>query len=88
MLEEQTLTHIGIGGLFALAILKVVFDFLKGQRNNKNGSTPITKTDFEKHKGTVQYKDTCGEIVKRFDGRFDSIDESLKDVKTLIQNGH
>jgi len=87
-MEEQTITHIGIGGIFALAILKVVFDFLKGQRINKNGNAPITKTEFEKHTSVVQYKGTCDEIVKRFDGRFDTIDDSLKEVKTLIKNGN
>ena len=80
-MEEQTITHLGIGGLFALAILKVVFDFLKGQRINKNGNTPITKTEFEKHKSTVQYKDTCKEVVHRIDSSLESIDGKLN---TLI----
>ena len=81
-MPEETLTQVGVGGIIVILVLREVFGFMK----NRNGSTPITKTEFEKHKDSVQYKDNCTEVVKRMDMRFDNIDERLGEVKQLIKN--
>jgi len=88
---DAGITEIGIGGVFALLVIKEVFGFVKAKRNG-NGSQisnkVITRDEFEKHKISAQYKDNCSEIVKRMDGRFDNIDSQLTEVKTLIRNGN
>lgn len=92
------ITEIGVGGLFSLFVIKEVLSFLKTQKANKNGSSGITRSEFEKHKDSVQYKDNCEQIVKRMDAAFESqekmfkmmenrIIEHFNDVKKLIRNG-
>ena len=75
---DDTLTHVGIGGIFAILILREVFGFLKNSRAKLNGNSPITRNEFDKHKDAVQYRDNCGQIVKRIDGNFTSLKESQK----------
>jgi len=85
---NENITHIGIGGIFALMVIREVFGFIKSRKvESVNGNAPVSKMEFEKHKGMVQYKDNCFEIVKRMDGRFDNVDSQLHEVKTLIKNG-
>ena len=86
---NESITHIGVGGIFALLVIREVFGFIKSKKQNLNGNTPITKIEFEKHKDVVQYKDNCREIVKRMDGRFDNVDTQLTRVeKLIVKNGN
>ena len=100
----EMVTQLGVGGTFALLVLYVVFDFLNKRKTNspavninKNGC--VTRTEFEKHKDIVQYKDNCKQIQEtikiRFDGlealtnqKFKSVETGLSEVKTLIKNGN
>jgi len=75
----DSVTQIGIGGVFAIMVIKMVFDYTKGKKVI-NG---------------YQRKASCDEIVKRFDNnfisqdkRFDKIDTQLEEVKDLIRNGN
>jgi len=76
---RDSITQIGIGGVLAVTIIKLVFDYTKGKKT-VNG---------------YQKTATCEQIVKRFDinfnsqdKRFDKIDSQLDEVKTLIiKNG-
>jgi hypothetical protein len=101
---SDILVQLGVGGVFAILIIREVFGFVKSHKpKNTNGKTfHVTRQEFEKHKDSVQYRDACGEIVKRIDGnfvalekrdeermanakqRFDSIDSSIGEVKTMI----
>jgi len=72
---KDSITQIGVGGIFALIIIKTVFDYTKGKKVT-NG---------------YQKAATCEQIVKRFDKnfdsqdkRFDKVDKQLDEVKTLI----
>ena len=79
---DAGLTEIGIGGVFALLVIREVFGFIKIKKNG-NGINGFQKVS------------TCDEIVKRFDKnfdsqdkRFDKVDTQLDEVKTLIRNGN
>ena len=76
-MDLSTLPEIGIGGIFALLVIREVLNYTK----SRNGTSPITNTVFEAHKKSVQYKDNCEEIVKRMDVRFDNIDSQLLEIK-------
>jgi len=54
-------------------------------RNNKN---TISSEEFANHKASVQYKDNCGEIVKRIEGKIDNAVEVLSvKMDSLIERG-
>lgn len=84
--DPSSITSLGVGGIFALLVIREVFAYTKGRKTNE--SISVSKTEFDKHKCAVQYKDNCIEIVKRMDGRFDNIDSQLHEVKDLIKNGN
>lgn len=100
-------TQLGVGGTFCLLVLYVVFDFLKRRVNNSNNSTVsitktngcISRTEFDEHKKSIQYKDNCKQIQEtiktRFDGlealtnqKFDAVNSNIEQVKSLIKNGN
>jgi len=71
----DSLTHLSVGGLFAIMIIREFVAYTKGKKAI-NG---------------FQKAATCTEIVKRFDKnfesqdkRFDKIDTQLEEVKNLI----
>ena len=97
-MADIPIAEYGVGGALVLIILREVFSFIKSQRANRNGSSGITRNEFERHKDSVQYKDNCEQIVKRMDAAFESqekmlklmerrIEEHFEDVKKLIRNG-
>jgi len=81
---NESITQIGIGGIFALMVIREVFSFIKSRKE-------VPTNGYQKSA-------TCNEIVKRFDKnfesqdkRFDKVDVQLDEVKTLIvkkQNGN
>ena len=81
----------------AVVVVKEAFSFVKAQRN-KTGNSYVTRTEFQTHKDSVQYKDNCEQIVKRLDAAFEAqekmfklmekrIEDHFRDVKKLIRNG-
>ena len=77
---KDSVTQIGVGGIFALLVIREVFGFVKSKKE-------VTSNGYQKAA-------TCNEIVKRFDmnfaaqdHRFDKVDTQLDEVKTLIKNG-
>ena len=95
--QSDTLTQVGVGGVMAILVLKEVFSFV-GKKNNCNhqddASEMVKRSEFEKHKDSVQYKDNCRLTVRRFDDlfqaqekRFDKVDTHLDELKTLVKNG-
>ena len=78
-MDTSGITEIGIGGVFALLVIKEFVVYAKSKKAT-NG---------------WQRKASCDEIVKRFDNnfisqdkRFDKIDTQLDEVKDLIRNGN
>ena len=77
---RDSLTHLGIGGVFAILVIREFVAYSKGKKVT-NG---------------YQKAATCEQIVKRFDKnfesqdkRFDKIDIQLDEVKSLIvKNGN
>ena len=96
---DSFITQLGVGGIFAIVVIREVFNFIKS-RNNKDGKEEpqynfgfVNRSEFEEHKKAVQYKDNCEQIVKRIDSsfnsqekRFDAIDRQFGEVKLLIKN--
>jgi hypothetical protein len=80
---NELITQVGVGGVLAILIIREV---LNARNHRKNGEY-ISRSEFEKHKDSVQYKDSCEQIVKRIDAAFEKIDEQFENVKELIRNG-
>ena len=83
-MADIPITEIGVGGAIAVIIIREFITYVKVTR--KSGDH-VTRDEFEKHKESVQYKDTCREIVTRIDGGFAEIKDDFKEVKDLIRNG-
>jgi len=99
-MDWSTLPEIGIGGIFALLVIREVLNFINrrggkdsvSQAEFDENKRAVTAHEFETHKSMVQYKDNCQEVVKRFDcilasqdKRFDRIDTQFSEVKDLIK---
>lgn len=84
------LTQLGVGAIFVIVVLRTVFDFLGKNKNGKmKGEECIPSEEFREFAKGAQTKETCGEIVKRMDSRFDDIHSTLSDIKRLIiSNGN
>lgn len=80
---NELITQLGVGGIFAILVVREIVPALKNNNAKKNC---VTRNEFESHKKVVRYTDSCDQIVKRFDDRFDKIDDDLKELKTLIRN--
>lgn len=81
---EQTITQGGIVVVFAIMVIREILNHTKENKIRKSNNC-ISRSEYDKHKETVQYKDNCSEIVKRLDGRFDTVDEQLKDIKEILR---
>ena len=95
-MSAEVITQLGVGGIFAILILKIVFDFVSQHKNKtKHKEDCVTRNEFNKHKGAVQYRNNCEQIVKRIDAafdaqrqRFDKVDADIGEVKQLIRDRH
>lgn len=89
---DNIVTQVGIGGIFAIIVLREVFTFLNNSKTKKVNNS-VSRSEFDRHKDTMQSKENCRQIVKRLDSafaaqdkRFDQIDKQFGEVKTLIRN--
>lgn len=89
---KDYITQIGVGGVFAIVVIKTVLDIVLSKRNDNKSY--VTLKELERLKNSVQYKDNCEQIVKRLDEtnkmqekRFDKVDAQFEEVKSLIRNG-
>lgn len=78
----ETITQLGVGGILVVVVLQIILPYFK-----KNGNGGVSRKEFDEHRKSVQYRDTCGEIVKRIDNNFTDVKDQLNDIKTLIRNG-
>ena len=88
---EDLISGIGVPAIVVILLLREILPALKSNNNdkdNKNDNREISRSEFNELKKGVQYKDTCSEIVKRMDGRFDTIDTGIQDLKRLVKNGN
>ena len=90
-MNSDTLTQLGVGAVFVIIVLREVFSFLNGKKNN--AADHVTRAEFDHHKNGVQYKANCAEIVKRFDAsfktaekRFDKVDAGMANIAKLIRD--
>ena len=95
---NEFITHIGVGGIFALLVIKEVFEFIKNKKISLNGNGPVTKTEFAEHKKVAQYKDNCMQVQRtieqKFNGltdltneRFRTVNKGIENLSELIKNG-
>jgi len=78
---NESVTQIGVGGIFALLVIREVFSFIKNKKNGgpvshieyDENQRAVTCHEFEHHKSMAQYKDNCQEIVKRFDNTLNNL---------------
>lgn len=75
----ELITQIGMGGIFALLVIREVLTFVKGKSSRANGDMAVSRSEFETHKKQVQTTNSCMQIVKRIDGRFDDIEKRDED---------
>lgn len=85
---NDLISSIGVPAIVVILLLREIIPALKNNNNKEDESKSVSQDDLERLKKTVQYKDTCSEIVKRMDGRFDTVDSGIKEVKALIKNGN
>jgi hypothetical protein len=100
----DTLTQIGVGFAVVILVLRELPNIIKAATAKRNKESTgehrsyVMREEFEDHKKAVQYRDNCGQIVKRIDGRFDDaekvaierqkrIDGQFEEVKVLIRSG-
>ena len=82
---NELVTQIGVPAIVVILILREIVPAVRNGKSTKpNGF--IGRPEFDKHKDAVQYKDNCEQIVKRMDGRFDTVDSSLKEVKEILRD--
>lgn len=105
--QSDTLVQLGVGGAVAIIVLRTAFDFTKTILNNKkNGkgsnsdSDVIRRNEFETHKSSVVYKDTCkahvaamisagnsrGTQIEKLDKKFDGLSKTVNDHLIEIRN--
>ena len=80
---DELITQVGVPAIVVILILREVVPALRNGKSKNNGC--ISRSEFDKHKESVQYKDTCEQIVKRMDGRFDTVDGNLEEVKDMLR---
>ena len=88
---DGIVTQVGVGGIFALLVIKEVFQFIK----NKNGNLPPPEKKLCIHSDS--YKKHCdethdmSEVIKRLDTNIGAIkDESTKQtlwLEMIAKNG-
>jgi len=101
---KETLSQYGVAVVIIILVLREVLPWASGLLKSTNGQTRngktlscVTRTEFDKHKEAVQYKDNCEQIQKtievKFNGlttltnqRFNTLEQGITDVKTLIRN--
>lgn len=82
---ESWMMQLGVGGIFAIVVLREVFNFLKSKNGKDKCGGDVSREEFESHKKDVQYESTCKQIVKRMDGRFDNLDNQCVEIKSMIE---
>jgi hypothetical protein len=72
-------TELGMGGILAILILREVIPYVAKLNGRKNGC--IQRSEFERHKETVQYRGNCEQIVKRMDSSIVQLSEGQKEIR-------
>ena len=80
---DELITQIGVPAIVVILILREIVPVVRNGKSKNNGC--ISRNEFDKHKESVQYKDTCEQIVRRMDDRFDTVDGNLEEVKELLR---
>lgn len=72
---DNVLLHLGIGGIFAIMLLREILPYLKTKNTVNGGSGQyVTKHEIDTYFSKVQMKDVCAAEMKAFNVRFDSIE--------------
>jgi len=86
--QNDSITQLGVGGIIVILVVKEVFVFISKHNGNNNGKQIGVQEQVSQLQRTVQFKDTCAEIVKRYEIVFVSlekkVDAEFKETKSLI----
>lgn len=99
---KEQLSQYGVAIVLLILILREVLPWAlnvmktNGKQVKTNGC--VSRTEFDKHKDAVQYKDNCEQVQKtikvQFDGlttltnqRFSAVEKGIAQVEKLIRNG-
>lgn len=82
---SEIVTQVGVGGALAIIILREVFTFVKNH-SNEGKHRYVTRGEFDKHKEAVQYRDNCGEIVRRLDGNFEAMEKRDRERNKVVDS--
>ena len=89
---DQLITQIGVGGVFALLVIREVLNYMKGRNSNGTGvdvhSKCVGREEFDEHKKAVRYTDTCDKVHEGIQRQFTHVNESLTRIENLIRNGN
>ena len=83
---QQLVSTIGVPSIVVILILREILPVIKGK--DKNGSAAVSRGEFEEHKKSIRYADTCREIHQGLNTRMDDFKEDLSEIKRLIRNGN
>jgi len=80
-MADDLVMQVGVGGVFALVVLKTVFDFVKSYKTRVNGDAAVSRNEFETHKKSVRYKDRCDATHEAVGQRFDDLEKLQNERK-------
>ena len=98
MTENTIWIQVGVGGLFALMVIREVFNFLKSRKNGRNGSSRTTDSQTNFYTTTLSAialnaKSAADslvrleqQLVRKFDNVHKHIDDSQDRVMEKIEN--
>jgi len=74
-MSDNLLTQLGVGGIFAVVIIREAFSFMKATKTKLNGDSPLTRKEFDDHSKSFQYKGECETTVAAIGQRFEDLDK-------------
>jgi len=72
---NEVIMQLGVGGIFAIIVIKTVLEFVKDRRNNnpENSNGFVSRKEFNQHRQSVQYRDNCEQIQRTINAKFDGM---------------
>jgi hypothetical protein len=83
-MADELITQIGVGGIFAVVVIREVFTFMKSQKMRMNGESRLSRKEFEEHKKSVQYKDNCEATHAAIAQRFSDMEKRDDDNRKFV----
>lgn len=87
---EQLVSTIGVPAIVVILILREVIPaFRKNGDGKDNGKGDhVGRLEFDDHKKSVRYADTCDKVHEGIQRQFNSMQNSLDRIERYIKNGN